>query len=72
MLGIKTLKTDWINHQLEKDYGDDNKKPTFMEDRAKEREGEILRVILRNGHFGVAHQALANAVELIEKASGHI
>ena len=68
VLGIKKIKTDWISHRLDKDYGRDHKKPTFMEDRVKEREGEILRVILRNGHFGVAHQALAIAVRIDRKS----
>jgi hypothetical protein len=48
-------------------YGEDNKKATFLADATRRKEGEILKLIIRNRGYGISHKDLADTVKLDRK-----
>ncbi|CAN5463415.1 hypothetical protein BH18THE2_BH18THE2_20500 [soil metagenome] len=56
-----------LNSIIRNSYGEDIKKATFAADKVRRVEGEILKRIMSNSTFGIAHQDLADGVGLDRK-----
>jgi hypothetical protein len=48
-------------------YGEDNYRTTFSGERIRNKEGDILKLIILNSTFGISHQDLADRVKLDRK-----
>jgi hypothetical protein len=51
-------------------YGEESKKATFPEDKIRRKEGEILKLIIRNSRFGISHKDLADSIRIDRKNLG--
>jgi DNA-binding MarR family transcriptional regulator len=51
-------------------YGEENKKATFPGDKIRRKEGEILKLIIRNSRFGISRKDLADSVRIDRKNLG--